>query len=121
MKLLMEKLVLLFLPMVLISCETPSATVTASTPASKHPQKQVSFSGGNGSSFAAAIVVHAADELSGVQSEYAYIRAHHPGYHFVSQALTNHGGKLYDIMIFASADGKKHTLYFDISSYFGRL
>ena len=80
----------------------------------------VTFGGGDGSSFARAIVVHARGELSGVPAEYAYIRARYPGYRFIMQQLVFHGRRSYDLMTFKSADGKKHLLYFDITEYFGK-
>ena len=101
----------------LVACQAPTSSSTVSASAATGG---VTFSGGNGSSFETAIVVNARDEISGVRSEYDYIRARYPGYHFMSQALAPHGGKTYDIMTFKSADGKKHVLYFDISKYFGR-
>jgi hypothetical protein len=113
----MKYLVFLLTICCLAACQTPPSTVTASAPAAS---RGVTFSGGNGSSFETAIVVNARDEISGVRSEYDYIRARYPGYRFISQALAPHGGKTYDIMTFKSADGKKHVLYFDISKYFGR-
>ena len=73
-----------------------------------------------GSSCATAIIVPAINEISGVNYEYAYIRKHYPHSKFMDQALTSHAGKPYDVMTFLTADGKRHTLYFDISRYFGR-
>ena len=94
----------------LVSCATPSSTTGPIMAAA----------GGAGASYATAIVVPATNEMAGVQWEYAYIRSHYPGSKFMYQALDSHGVKPYDIMTFKTADGKQHTLYFDISRYFGR-
>jgi hypothetical protein len=106
MKYLLAVIVTAFLS----SCATPTASTTSSAPPAS----------GAGSSYQTAIVVPATNEVSGVAFEYDYIRAHYPKSKFVSQALSQHGGKPYDIMTFATADGKKRTLYFEISRYFGR-
>ena len=108
----------------LVACETPT---TSTRPAQTGglrppgPAKPVTFSGGNGSSYKTAIVVHASDEKSGVHSEYEYIRAHYPGAQFRGQVLALENGKSYDVMTFLDGSGKKRVLYFDIGEYFGRI
>jgi len=74
-----------------------------------------------GSSFDTAIIVPARTETAGVRYEHEYIRTHYPRSRPLGQRLTNHGGKPYDIMFFATADGKQQAIYFDISRYFGRF
>jgi predicted RNA-binding protein associated with RNAse of E/G family len=32
-----------------------------------------------------------------------------------------HNKRVFDIMSFTTTDGKKHTLYFDITDYYGKL
>jgi hypothetical protein len=32
-----------------------------------------------------------------------------------------HNKRVFDIMSFTTIDGKKHTLYFDITDYYGKL
>ena len=44
------------------------------------PQK-VSYTGSDGSSFEKAVVIHGANELTGVDAEYDYLAQHYPGYH----------------------------------------
>jgi hypothetical protein len=94
----------------LVSCATSNSTTPPTSAAGT----------GTGSSYTTAIVVPATNEITGVQWEYAYIRSHYPGSKFMYQALDSHGAKPYDLMTFKTADGKQHTLYFDISRYFGR-
>jgi hypothetical protein len=107
----MKHLLLAFAAATLVSCASPTSSTTLSTAAAAR---------GAGSSYATAIIVPATNEIGGVRWEYAYIRAHYPGYKFMYQALDSHGGKPYDLLTFKAADGKQHTLYFDISRYFGR-
>ena len=77
-----------------------------------------SLSGGSGSSHKTAIVVHAPTAATVVPAQNAYIKAHYPGYRFISHAFSVYHGKYYDIITFRDAHGKKHALYFDISEYF---
>jgi len=114
----MKYIATFLLAVCVVACQTSPAP-SGFRPAG--PPKPVTFGGGNGLSYATAVVVHASDKGSGVKSEYDYIRAHYPGHHFISQALAFDHGKSYDIMTFTSADRKKHVLYFDISEYLGRL
>ena len=74
-----------------------------------------------GASIENAIVVKAADEMSGTDFEHRYIAAHYPGSHEIQQALTTRGGRRYDAITFATRDGKRHALYFDITAYFGKF
>ncbi len=79
------------------------------------------YSGGDGLSCESAVVVHASDTLAGVQAEYAWVRAHYPGYQKGGQALTECGDKPADRLDIRTADGKEVSLYFDISNFFGKL
>ena len=67
------------------------------------------------------MVVHASDELSGVQAEYAWVHSHYPGFERGGQALTECDSKPADRLDIRTADGKEVSLYFDISSFFGKL
>lgn len=117
----MKSFGVLVVTLALVACETPSSNTKTGGFLPPLPAKPTTFSGGNGSSYKTAIVVHASSEATGVPAEYAYIKAHYPGYRFISQGLSFEHGKSYDIMTFADSHGKKHVLYFDISEYFGRM
>lgn len=81
----------------------------------------VTFEGGDGSSIAKAVVIKGANEQTGVEAEYAWLAKHFPGYKMGKQALTSENGKSYDVMDFTTADGKKMTIYFDITDFFGKM
>ena len=81
----------------------------------------VTCSGGDGSSFERAIIVNAPTEQTGVPAEYAYIARRYTGYHRGSQSLVSHGKRAFDILEFTTKDGKKKTLYFDITSFLGKI
>lgn len=80
---------------------------------------EVTLAGGDGSSFEKAILVQGATEATGVPAEYAYLRKHYPGYVFTKQSLLNHKDRLYDALDF-TWEGKRYTVYFDITEFFGK-
>jgi len=84
------------------------------------PQK-VSYTGGDGSSFEKAVVIHGANELTGVDAEYDYLAQHYPGYHRGKQSLSFHGKRHFDVLEFTTAGGKKRTIHFDITEFFGKF
>ena len=57
-------------------------------------------------------------KVNSVSDEYAILRA--LGLRPVSQSLVTQG-KPYDVIEAEAADGKKQTLWFDISKFFGKL
>jgi hypothetical protein len=86
-------------------------------------KKQLSlFGGGNGDSFATAVVVDAKNPLVGVEAEYAYIANQcgepHKDWKLESQGLREHGGKPYDVLTIALSSGGTRTFYFDIANFF---
>lgn len=80
----------------------------------------ISYSGGDGSSFDKAIIIKGATEETGVHAEYDYIQKHYPGYKRGAQSLQNLKGRAFDVLYFTTADGKKKTIYFDITAFFGK-
>jgi hypothetical protein len=91
-----------------------SAIVHAKTP-------EVSLSGGDGSTFAKAIVVKAPTDHAGVNAQHDYIAKHFGKWRTIGVKSVEHNKRLFDIMTFTTANGKKHTLYFDITDYYGKL
>jgi len=91
-----------------------SAVIHAKTP-------EVSLSGGDGSSFAKAIVVKAPTDHAGVNAQHDYIAKHCGKWRSIGVKSVERNKHLFDIMSFTTVDGKKHTLYFDITDYYGKL
>jgi hypothetical protein len=56
-----------------------------------------------------------------VAAEYAWIRLHLPGSHPAGQSLREHDGKPYDVIHLKLANGESRDVFFDISSFFGKL
>jgi hypothetical protein len=80
----------------------------------------ISYSGGDGSSFEKAIIIKGATEATGVKAEYEYLSKHFPGYKMERQSLLQKQGRTYDLIEFATKDGKK-AIFFDITDFFGKF
>jgi hypothetical protein len=80
---------------------------------------KISYGGGAGSSFGTAITIKASNNFEGVKAEYAWIRKRLPGWRVVGQSLLTRGSKNYDVIEITKA-GKRKTLYFDITNFFGK-
>jgi hypothetical protein len=76
--------------------------------------------GRDGSSVDRAIVIQASNEFGGDADENVYLEQQYPGYKEISQALIESSGRQYDMIDLTTADGKKLTVYFDVTSFFGR-
>lgn len=59
-------------------------------------------------------------KVKSIAEEYEYISKHCVGCRVVMQSLINKKGRYYDAIEVISADGKKSTFYFDISSFYGK-
>ena len=99
-------------------CVSAEATDPAPSP---KPAAVISYAGGDGTSIEKAVVILGADEMSGVKAEYTWLSGHYPGWNGTNQSLLNKDGKVYDVMDFTLPDGSKHTAYFDITDYFGKM
>jgi hypothetical protein len=103
---------------VLVAISAVSLQIFAADP----PQDAgYSFSGGDGSSLNAAVIVHARDEAVGMRAEYGWIKEHWPGSRRGKQALITNNNRLYDALTITDTAGQERTLYFDIAEYFGKL
>jgi len=68
-----------------------------------------------------AIVIKATTEQAGIAEEHAWIQENYPGAQVpVQQSLTKCGDKPADQIEIETANGRKVTLYFDISNFFGK-
>lgn len=83
---------------------------------------RVYCSGGDGSSADDAVLFPAARSSSdGVPLERRWIAERFPGYHHATQRLIEHEGRLYDVLIVTTSDGEPHRVWFDMTSWFGRV
>jgi hypothetical protein len=72
-------------------------------------------SGGDGSSAAQAVVVGSVGE------EYAWVQRNCPGFKMEMQSVHQIDGKPYDVLHITNEQGEKRTVYFDISSFYGKF
>ncbi|HEY9130662.1 MAG TPA: hypothetical protein VIM98_02800 [Dyella sp.] len=80
-----------------------------------------SWSSDDGSSMDRAVVITAVNEPEGVNAEGTWAKAHLPGALKKSQALLKGHGRWYDSIDYQLPSGEKKTIYYDISSFFGKL
>ena len=67
-----------------------------------------------------AIVINATNEHDGIAQEKAWMNENYPGSHEVQQSLTKCNDKAADQVVLETANGRKVTVYFDISNFFGK-
>ncbi len=58
--------------------------------------------------------------VKSVSEEYAWLRKNYAGHTFIMQSLNFNNGKPYDILKIITAGGETKSIYFDISSFFGK-
>jgi hypothetical protein len=68
----------------------------------------------DGSSPEKAVVV------ASIGEEYAWMQRHCRGFQPGMQSLQHIDGKPYDVLTWSNDQGEERTVYFDISSFFGR-
>lgn len=77
-------------------------------------------SGHDGASKSTAIVIQADNEMDGVNYEYIWLALHHPTDMVVMQSLVTEGERAYDVIELQSSFGEMQTVYFDITSFYGK-
>lgn len=83
------------------------------------------WSENSGESLADAVVIDAPSEAAGVRAEYRWLEEHYGrrgvDWELEMQALLRPGDHPYDRLDVQLADGRRVSIYFDISGFFGRL
>lgn len=69
----------------------------------------------DGSSFEKAI------KVKSVADEYKFVKENCQGCEMGSQSLSEHKGKMYDVLHLKKSDGSTVSFYFDINSFFGKF
>jgi hypothetical protein len=110
---------LLLLSAALAACQTPPAAPPA--PAVQAPPGIV-YAGSDGSSQANAVVIQTELKgVAGVRSEYVWLSQRYPGFKRKLQALIHKDGRHYDRLDITTADGRELSVWFDITSFFGKF
>ena len=105
-------LLLTTLPWAAAQCDTAPTSIAATTESANEPGLTVET---------AIILEGATNELNGVQAEHVYTSKRYPGWKWRMQSLMNVGEKHYDIIELAGQKGETKTIYFDITSWFGKM
>jgi hypothetical protein len=82
---------------------------------------QATFSAGEGSTVKDAVVITATNEDIGIRAAYIWSHTHYPGSHLQDEGsdYDDSGTQFLEIKI-VTADGKSRTVFFDITSFYGR-
>lgn len=83
-------------------------------------ERPMTYGGGDGTSCAQAVIVHAHSEMAGGRAEYDWIGARHPGYQREMQSLIRCNDRPADKLRIRTAGGHEAEIFFDISEYFGQ-
>lgn len=79
----------------------------------------------NGESIETAIIIEADSTAQGIPMEYAWLEEHFGergrDWEFLMQALLQHEERSYDRLDIRLADGTDKSVYFDITSFFGKF
>jgi hypothetical protein len=117
----MKYLLLFILILVTVVSDGNRAASAKATRSSTTSQK-ITFSGGDGSSIAQAVIIeNAKNESDGTEAEYEWVRRKFPGFKFRSKGLVKRGEKQYDHVFGIKADGTSADFYFDITLFFGKM
>jgi hypothetical protein len=98
-----------------------AAAATETAPAETRPTTpRAVIIPARGLSCNSAIVVAATTEQTGIAEENAWISENYPGAKKVGQSLMTCNGKTADQVDIETANGRKVSVYFDISNFFGK-
>lgn len=75
----------------------------------------------DGSSFDRAVIIKDTNETAGVHTEYQWIRDNYPGYDTKKQSLVSNKGIPFDVLVVRNQDRTEKTVYFNISSFYGKF
>ncbi|MFZ4741107.1 MAG: hypothetical protein ACOYLE_08070 [Bacteroidales bacterium] len=74
----------------------------------------------DGTSLKKAIVITEKNERAGILAENDWIRKNYIGYRKTGQSLVFNKDRPFDIIKIENAEGTANSIYFDISSFFGK-
>jgi hypothetical protein len=117
--------------LVLVACQTSAESKTdpasdevpagASIDDMPMPEGEFSFAGGDGTALDRAVIVTAPDENVGVAALYGWIGKNYPGSKAAGQTTVIQQGRYFDAIDIVTAGKERRTLYFDITSFFGKF
>ena len=102
-------------------CSSSPSGPSESGTSAKNNETSSALNPRTGTSFDTAIVIDAKNEMDGVPAEYRWLKQNLKGYKPEGQSATAQGGHMYDIIRVKNESGKKREVYFDTTSFFGKL
>ena len=96
-------------------------------PATQPPAPpQITYKGGPGDTPETAVLISGApNSIAGTAAEYAYLRKkfgrENVDWNLFRQSVLERNGKFYDRLDLDLKDGRRKTVFFDISEFFGKL
>jgi hypothetical protein len=117
-------IVILFPVFLIILALLITACASRRQPSSSAPPQSplLAIDARDGRSFRSSVIIRERNELQGVLAEHRWILNNFPPASQVTrQSLIYHDGKPYDMIQVKEANGRKRDVYFDISSFFGKL
>lgn len=102
--------------LILSSCSSSKSNNTTAT-----SSQSVVDNSRDGSSYEKAVIIKANSEMTGVGEVYKALGKMYPGYKLVSQSTGSNGSKKYDVMKIVTSSGENKTVYFDITSFYGKF
>ena len=103
-----------------ISLALVVSVTVAGCQSSPSPRAGITISGGDGLSRSQAVIIRGRTDADVIDAEYPWLGEHYPGCKLKEQRLLNEAGRVYDGMTITTADGKEITVYFDITSGYGK-
>lgn len=114
---IMKIISLLFLLIFLFgSCSSPKKA-----PAKASPTVTRADLLNGGTSFSNAVVLKVTTEKDGIDEEYRWLRNLYPGYTLVRRSKVKRSPRHYDIIRIRTKEGHLKDIYFDSTSFAGRL
>jgi len=81
---------------------------------------QATFSGGDGSTVKDAVVITASGEETGIRAAYIWSREHYPRSRLLDESVDHDGDRFYFEVKIVTSDSKSRTVFFEITSFFGK-
>lgn len=106
---------IILLASILAACRTGPAGSHHSAAVGAH------YSGGDGTTFERAVIIAGANEMSGIDAEYAWLQQHVPRGKVTRQELITQDRRAYDKLDVTLPEGGGKSFYFDISGVYGKL
>ena len=105
----------------LASLSAASAGPMPAPPNLPTPAPHVAFTGGDGASCDAPVVIAAKNEPEGIRAQRWWTFTKNPGSMVESQKVSSKDGRDLETFTLIMPDGSRKTICFDITSFFGKL